>query len=292
MRHATYTITTTIGLDAAALAASHELLARCNHHDATELLMALKAADPTAENLPLYLLARTEGEIVGVLELVGYHEIEGTLLVTPERRREGIGGALVAAAAAQLAPRGIASWLLACDEAFAGGSAFAQRLGGVLAHNEHRLTLDPARVPPTRPQIGLILRPATAADRDDLAAITAAAFGDLLTEVTKWVAQDESRPDRRWFVVTLGARPVGSLRVVQSGEGLDITAFGVIPAQQGRGYGRALLAQTIATLLAEGERRINIEVATDNAAALGLYRSCGFVARHTYGYYRLGTVSR
>jgi ribosomal protein S18 acetylase RimI-like enzyme len=290
MRHAAYTITTEIGLDPAALAAGHALLARCNRHDATELLLTLKGADAAAENTPLYLLARSEGVIVGMLELVGYHEIEGTLLVTPERRREGIGGALVAAATTQLAARGIASWLLTSDEAFAGGAAFARRHGGVLAHNEHRLTLDPARVPSLLPQPGLVLRPATTADRDDLAAITAAAFGDQLTEVMKWVAQDESRVDRRWFVVTLGARPIGSLRVVQSSDGLDITAFGVIPAQQGRGYGRALLAHTIATLLAEGERRINIEVATDNAAALGLYLSCGFVARHTYGYYRLDTT--
>ncbi len=291
MRHATYTITTVIGLDPASLAAGHELLARCNHHDATELLMALKAADPAAENLPLYLLARTEQGIVGALELVGYHEVEGTLIVAPDQRRTGIGRALVATATAQLVERGITGWLLACDEAFAGGAAFARALGGILAHNEHRLTLDPARVPPLQPRVGLILRPATAHERGDLAAITAAAFGDQLTEVTKWIAQDESRPDRRWFVVTLGAQPVGSLRVVQSSEGQDITAFGVIPSQQGRGYGRALLAQTIATLLAEGARRINIEVATDNAAALGLYRSCGFVARHTYGYYRLGNAT-
>jgi len=291
MRHATYTITTTIGLDPAALDAIHALLDWCNRHDATEILVALKAADPAAENLPLYLLARTEDGIVGVLELVGYHEIEGTLLVAPDRRREGIGRALVVAATAQMAERGITGWLLACDEAFAGGSAFARTLGGVLAHNEHRLTLDPTRVPPMQPQTGLTLRLATAADHSDLAAITAAAFGDLLTEVTKWIAQDESRPDHRWFVVTLGAQPIGSLRVVQSSEGLDITAFGVIPSQQGRGYGRALLAQTIATLLAEGERRIDIEVATDNAAALGLYLSCGFVARHTYGYYRLDTAT-
>ena len=290
MRRAAHRITTTIGLDPAAHAAGVALLARCNRHDATELLMALKAADPAAENLPLYLLAHTEGGIVGLLELVGYHEVEGTLIVVPERRRAGIGRALVAAATAQLAERGTTGWLLTCDEAFAGGAAFARALGGTLAHHEHRLTLDPAGVPPPPSPLGLLVRPATAADRDDLAAITAAAFGDHPTEVTKWIAQDESRPDRRWFVVTLGARPIGSLRVVGSGEGLDITAFGVIPSQQGRGYGRALLARTIATLLAEGERRINIEVATDNAAALGLYRSCGFVARHTYGYYRLGTT--
>jgi len=291
MQRAPYTIAINIGLESAALAVSAELLARCNRHDATELLMALKAAAPAAENLPLYLLARTEGDIVGVLELVGYHEVEGTLIVAPDRRRAGIGRALAAAATAQLAERDITGWLLTCDEAFAGGAAFACTLGGILAHNEHRLTLDPARVPPSRAQAGLIVRPATAADRGDLAAITAAAFGDLLTEVTKWIAQDELRSDRRWFIITIGARPIGSLRVFQSGEGLDITAFGVVPAQQGRGYGRALLVQTIATLLAEGERRINIEVATDNAAALGLYLSCGFVARHTYGYYRLGTAN-
>jgi ribosomal protein S18 acetylase RimI-like enzyme len=289
MQRATYTITTAIGLDPATLVSARALLDRCNRHDATELLMALKAADPAAENLPLYVLARTEGGIVGVLELIGYHEVEGTLIVEPAHRREGIGRALVAAATAQLAPRGIVGWLLACDEAFAGGSAFARALGGVLTHTEHRLTLDPARVPPAPCQAALTLRPATVADRGDLSMITAAAFGDLPNEVARWIAQDESRPDRRWFIATLGAQPVGSLRVVESDEGRDITAFGVLPSQQGRGYGRALLAYTIDALLAEGDRRINIEVATDNAAALALYRSCGFVARHTYGYYRLDT---
>lgn len=287
MQHAAYQITTAVGLASAERAAVRALLARSNAHDGTELLLTLRAAASGEENLPLYTLARAEGQIIGTLELVGYHEIEGTLIVAPEWRRQRVGRRLVAEAAGQLAARGVAGWLLCCDEAFSGGPAFARALGGVRAHYEHRLTLDPIRVTPPRPLPEVRLRRATTDDLADLAAITAAAFGDVPGEVATWIGQDNARADRRWFIATAHDRAVGSLRVVQSDDGVYITAFGVLPARQGQGYGRAILSRTIASLLSESQTAINIEVETDNAAALGLYLSCGFVARHTYGYYRL-----
>lgn len=290
MQHAAYQITTGIGLAPTELAAVRALLARSNAYDGTELVLALKATESGDANVPLYILARAAGVIIGALELVGYHEIESTLIVAPEWRRQRVGRRLVAEAASQLAARGINGWLLCCDEAYSGGPAFAQALGGVRTHFEHRLTLDPATMPSLRPLPAVLLRPARAADLVALATITAAAFGDVPSEVTIWIEHDYARPDRRWFIATSHDQPVGSLRVVQSDEGVYVTAFGVSPGQQRRGYGRAILSRIIALLLSEGLTAIHIEVETDNAAALALYRSCGFVARHTYGYYRLTTT--
>lgn len=50
------------------------------------------------------------------------------------------------------------------------------------------------------------------------------------------------------------------------------------PASQGRGYGRALLAQTQARLQAAGATRLVLTVGDGNAGALALYRKSGFAA--------------
>lgn len=53
----------------------------------------------------------------------------------------------------------------------------------------------------------------------------------------------------------------------------EVQTIGVRPDRQGRGIGRALLRELIATA---GGRRILLEVRTDNEPALALYRSSGF----------------
>lgn len=286
-------ISTSVGLDDADLAAVRALLLRSNAHDGTELLLALKSTASNDDNVPLYLLLRDADTLIGVAELIGYREIEGTIIIAPERRRQGLGRRLVTLAGQELAGRELADWLLVCDEAFPGGAAFARALGGERAFFEHRLTLDPALVPPVKPlPEHITIRQAERTDVLAIVAITAEAFGDPPSEVSKWIGNDLDRTDRRWFVATDDGEPLGSLRVVNADGGADITAFGVLPQHQGRGYGRALLSHTIRLLLDHGVTPINIEVETENAAALGLYRSCGFVPQHTYGYYRVPTGAK
>jgi ribosomal-protein-alanine N-acetyltransferase len=53
----------------------------------------------------------------------------------------------------------------------------------------------------------------------------------------------------------------------------EVQTIGVRPEQQGRGIGRALLTELIT---AAAGRRILLDVRTDNAPALALYRSEGF----------------
>jgi ribosomal protein S18 acetylase RimI-like enzyme len=272
------------------LAAVRELLDRCNIVDGTDLILTLTPNGPTPGNPQQYFLAYEAGTLVGALGLVGYREVEGCGMVAPEWRRRGIGRQLAIAAGDELARRGITNWLLTCDEAAPGGAAFAEAIGGVRAFAEHRMAFDPARIPPeAAPTTPLTFHQAGLPDAAALAAITSAAFGDPFDEVESWLTTDLARPDRRWFLATLAGEPIGSLRVIAEEDGVYITAFGVHPTWQGRGYGRALLSHTLALLLAEGRQPIWIEVETDNQSALGLYRACGFVEQHTYGYWRIGS---
>ncbi len=62
-----------------------------------------------------------------------------------------------------------------------------------------------------------------------------------------------------------------------------ITHIAIVPAYQGRGYGKQLLDQTIATARERGFVRLNLEVLKTNTPALNLYQSHHFtiVEDHT-----------
>ena len=69
---------------------------------------------------------------------------------------------------------------------------------------------------------------------------------------------------------------VGFLFDLVHGDEAEILTLGVDPPERRRGVARALLDDLFARARAAGAKRITLEVATDNAGALGLYRACGF----------------
>jgi len=282
------TISSRQGLSATEHKAVRALLDRSNAHDGTALLAALLPSGPTADGTRHYLLAHLAGEIVGALTLAGYREVEGCGIVLPECRRLGLGRRLVVAASAEVARHDLTHWLLTCDEAAPVGAAFAAAVGGMRAFAEYRMTLAAPPAPVGNgPTATLAIRRATVADAPAIAAIMAGAFGDPLDAVADWLDADLARDERRWFLASLDGVPVGNLRVIAEDDGDYITAFGVHPAHQRRGHGRALLASILALLHAEERHPVYIEVETENHTALGLYRACGFVEQQTYSYWRV-----
>lgn len=70
----------------------------------------------------------------------------------------------------------------------------------------------------------------------------------------------------------------------------EILTLAVSPAARRRGLGRALVEAATRTAMEAGAEALFLEVAADNAAALGLYASCGFqqVGRRRGYYVRSG----
>ncbi len=81
-------------------------------------------------------------------------------------------------------------------------------------------------------------------------------------------------------------RPAGFLLARVGADSCDLAAMGVAPAARGRGLGAALLDAALKTAAAMGARRMFLEVAEGNLAAIALYESRGFrrVGRRA-GYY-------
>lgn len=81
--------------------------------------------------------------------------------------------------------------------------------------------------------------------------------------------------------------PIGFALCLPAGEAFDLAAIGVLAEHRRGGIGRALLARMAEKARAAGAARLMLEVADDNAAALGFYRKEGFAeAGRRRAYYR------
>ncbi|HUB96436.1 MAG TPA: GNAT family N-acetyltransferase [Stellaceae bacterium] len=81
------------------------------------------------------------------------------------------------------------------------------------------------------------------------------------------------------------ARPLGLIFATVLGEETEVLTLGTAPEARRQGVARALLGDLYARSRALGARRVVLEVAADNGAALTLYETEGFRTvglRHAY----------
>lgn len=122
-----------------------------------------------------------------------------------------------------------------------------------------------------------------AASQADVPAI-ARLEGELFAGESPWsaavVAAEVAHPACRYLVADDAAQVVGYVGLARLGPPADpefeVHTIGVAPSAQGRGVGRALLEAVLEHADAAGGP-VFLEVRTDNAAAIGLYESMGFV---------------
>lgn len=122
-----------------------------------------------------------------------------------------------------------------------------------------------------------VIRPAAASELDLLAELHAAcfveawdadAFATLLAMPSAFalLAEEPARDMASGFLMIRGA-----------GDEAEIITLGILPARRRKGLARDLLAGGVKEAVLRGARRLFLEVAADNDAALALYRAAGFV---------------
>ncbi len=203
-------------------------------------------------------------------------------MVDPEYRRQGIGTALLDAAAAESGRQGHRRVLVVTPRNGAGGSEFVARHGGRLEHSEHAMLL---RGEPTagnaRPDV--TLRVATGADIPRIAELLEEGFGHAV--VVSDIRLDTEH--QRQLVAEQEDEVVGCLNVkLAAGRG-SIYGFVVAADRRGQGIGRDVLRRACLDLRHHGAGQVDLEVATDNDNALGLYQSLGFERVITEDYFEL-----
>lgn len=292
-----YTIEPLVDVSAATAMQLAALKERCNAAEGLDLKLYIEVGRraPTTDDADL-IVARHGGQIVGCCTLDGYTEVELCGMVALEHRRQGLGRALLEVGRTACARRGASRVLLTCEDNSAAGRAFLSSVepGARLDFKEIRMELEAtsasegrgalagARVPP-----GLEVRAVGVEALEVVARTQAAVFGDNIEGVRWGIAQDMRDPHYRFYLATRGGEPVSSLKVIFIEPRAYIYAFGVVAGERGRGIGAAVLGEVVRRLHAEGWPRVALEVESENAPALALYRRLGFRDVTTYGYYEL-----
>jgi ribosomal protein S18 acetylase RimI-like enzyme len=129
---------------------------------------------------------------------------------------------------------------------------------------------------------------ATQADLEELAVASMSIFGEGEGEAREHVSKAIGSESRLQFRAILGGSLIGMCCLTREDGATWITGLGILPSLRGKGLGAELLDAAIALALARwGEAAIRLEVKGDNAAALALYRSRGFVELGAIEYYRM-----
>ena len=228
-------------------------------------------------------------------------ERDGTLLVGvhPDHRREGVGTELLREALA--AHPESSAWAFGT---LPGAPELAHRVGMAPARELLRMekTLaDPDR-PASRPRDEdrdatkdprYAIDTYTAADREAIVAINAAAFAHHPEQGRLTVAEFEDLTRQPWFdpagllVARIDGEVAGFHWTKRHGNGLgEVYVIAVSPDHEGKGLGRTLLEAGLEHLQQQGDTRIQLYVEGDQERVVQMYLNAGFEIVQTDTSYR------
>jgi mycothiol synthase len=216
-------------------------------------------------------------------------------MVHPDYRRQGIFSRLYALVMDECARRRFHSVLLLCDRHSETGQNFLKKIGAEYRYSEFEMYLREDRDRPGGELLrGVSLRRASNADASEVARQNALYFegnpqqaGEDDQEEPAVLPEDEEKRGMTIYLAERDGRTVGKVHLQNAAGVGGIYGLGVLPEFRGRGYGRAVLLLAVRKLTEEGLSSIMLQVAAENAAALQLYKSCGFRETSTMDYFSL-----
>jgi len=150
-----------------------------------------------------------------------------------------------------------------------------------------------------RPEINndlesLTFRKAMNADAYEIHRQNAIYFGDKLGEeetsdskAGMILPEEEEKRGMTIYLAEVDQRVIGKVHIQLSPGIGGIYGLGILPEYCGKGHGRTTLLKAVEKLKEANARDIMLQVAVENANALRLYQSCGFVETSTMDYYEL-----
>lgn len=235
-------------------------------------------------------------------------EVNG--MVQPEYRGQGVFKTLSKLVIEELKRRSSTSMLLLSDRKSESGQRFIKGTGAQYKHSEYEMYLREDNLKAFQSQLyGITFRKATNADTQEIARQNEIYFNDeiedlknilndngtdnILAEETIVPSEDMILPEEEEkrgmtiYLVEKDQRIIGKVHLQLISKIGGIYGLGVLPEYRGKGFGRAILIKAIEQLKEANPSEIMLQVATENANALNLYKSCGFVETSIMDYYEL-----
>lgn len=259
-------------------------LEKCvNDHDGIELKVA---AEWVGQNdFAVY----DDTKLIGYLQAFAYlpTEWEINVFVDPDYRKQGVFKTLVEAAKEAARPQGVEAFTFVIDDESKSGKAVLGQLGAEYRMTEYNMVLKKAQLF-LKADPDFELREATKDDRPFIVETLGSSFGNTADEAESIYQAIESE-DRITFIGVANGKPVGVIRAYLASETqASIHAFAVRPEAQGNGYGKKMLKLMVQAMFRTGRTQLELDVETDNARALDLYKEAGFVVGRGYQFHVLG----
>ncbi len=239
---------------------------------------------------------------VGICNFGDALEVNG--MVHPLYRQQGVFTKLTDLVIAEWRRRNSGSLLLLTDRKSNSGQQFIKKIGAQYKLSEYEMFLkDENIVVPQMSLGGITFRKANNADANEIVRQNAIYFNDencsntandSETEPEKTLPTDmlilPEEEEKRGMTIYLAEKNqqiIGKVNLQLNSSIGGIYGLGVLPEHRRKGFGRAILMMAIEKLKEENASEVMLQVATENANALNLYKSCGFVTTSTMDYYEM-----
>ncbi|WP_409289406.1 GNAT family N-acetyltransferase [Peribacillus sp. SCS-37] len=262
-----------------------KLQEECEHSDGIELKLnwdMLKQMDEEELMGGTHFIESELAGFIAVYDFGSKAEICG--MVDPRHRRKGIFTGLLQSVLEGIAERNYRKILLNAPGNSATAKEFIAQSPFSYSITEYQMKWGGKPAVPEHKTVHM--RPAADSDRDLEIELDVQCFGFKREEAVRHHSRTRDESSSQSYIIENEGNPVGKARISwPGGKQVWIYGFAILPDFQGRGIGREVLRQIISRESGAG-RDIFLEVEAENANALGLYTSCGFVSFSSQDYYR------
>lgn len=258
------------------------LITSCQAYDQTyrePYLSNMLNFDP---NMPAFFLYYQEGELLGLLTVYADNEdVELSILVDPNHRRQGIARALYKSFEEETASYPIQSVTFQTERVFLDRHPNLVSHWGLIEDEETETWLGRDRSPYTldsRSDVKVLL--ADSSYPEEIAQLHHQAFSDAkeTLEVShRYIAEALDDANSLLYILLKKGQVIGVCTVDVSGNSNYLYGLAVAEAYRGKGYGSYLAKSVVNQLILKNDKTFQIAVEDDNVGAKHLYEKIGFV---------------
>lgn len=258
------------------------LITSCQAYDQTyrePYLSNMLNFDP---NMPAFFLYYQEGKLLGLLTVYADNEdVELSILVDPNHRRQGIARALYKSFEEETASYPIQSVTFQTERVFLDRHPNLVSHWGLIEDEETETWLGRDRLPYTldsRSDVKVLL--AAPSYLEEIAQLHHQAFSDAeetLEVSQRYIAEALEDSSSLLYILLKEGQVIGVCTVDVSGNSNYLYGLAVAEAYRGKGYGSYLAKSVVNQLILKNDKTFQIAVEDDNVGAKHLYEKIGFV---------------
>lgn len=244
-------------------------------------------------------------ELIGYIGICSFGSVGAPIevngMVHPEYRKQGVFQILWQMVEAEWKRRGLSSMLLLCDRKSVLGKEFIKKTGALYQHSEYEMYLKRDDLQLIEKQLdGITFRKATNKDAYEIARQNTIYFKNEFQHLENASKEDKQdailemilpeEEEKRGMLIYLAEKDkqiVGKVHLQLTSGVCAIYGLGVLPEYRQKGIGRSILMRAIEKLKQANASEIMLQVVAENANALNLYKSCGFIETSTMDYYEI-----